>query len=177
MPDRRITALLVATLVAGSAVAGIAMQGAHHSHEAVVAERGAKVMSFSLAATTHFFDATATGGVQRVSTDDPRDREQIRLIQGHLRDEARAFQHGDYSDPAAIHGKDMPGLAALQAGFERMVVTYRDLPDGGAISFRTDDPALVTAVADWFAAQLRDHGADAAMGDGGSHSDHSSHHG
>lgn len=174
MPDKRIIGLLVATLIAGSAAAGIAMQGGNHSHHSrqdAVAERGAKVMSFSLDATTHFFEPTATGGVQQVVADDHHDREQIRLIRQHLRHEAGAFRHGDYSDPAMIHGRDMPGLAALEAGAGRMAVTYRDLPDGAAISFQSRDQALVAAVADWFAAQVSDHGADAAMGS------HAGHHG
>jgi hypothetical protein len=175
MPNRRITALLAATLAAGGIVAGVALGGEDRSREATVAERGAKVMPFSLDATTHVFDATATGGTQRVVADDPRDGEQIRLIREHLREEAAAFQRGDFADPASIHGKEMPGLAALQAGFERIKVSYRHLPDGAEIAYRTDDRALAIAVADWFDAQLRDHGRDATTGEDHSDSEHSSH--
>lgn len=175
MPNRYITALLVATtLAAGGAVAVVALGDDDRSREDAVAERGAKVMPFSLKATTHVFDATATGGTQRVVANDPRDGEQIRLVREHLREEAAAFKRGDFGDPASIHGEDMPGLAALQAGFERIEVSYRDLPDGAAIVYRTDDRTLAAAVADWFDAQLRDHGADATTGDdhSGSHSSH-----
>jgi hypothetical protein len=172
MPSRRIAALLAATLAAAGTVAAVALGGEDRSRQAAVAERGAKVMPFSLDATTHVFDATTTGGTQRVVADDPRDGKQIRLIRQHLREEGAAFQRGDFADPASIHGKKMPGLAALQAGFERINVTYRDLPDGAQITYSTDDPALAAAVADWFDAQLRDHGADATTGD-----DHSSHSG
>jgi hypothetical protein len=173
MPDRRIIALLAA----GGVVAVVAVGGEGRPREVAVAERGAKVMPFSLDATTHVFDATATGGTQRVVADDPRDGEQIRLIREHLRREAAAFRRGDFADPASIHGKEMPGLAALETGYERIEVSYRDLPDGGEIAYGTDDPALAVAVADWFDAQLRDHGGDAVKGEGRSGSDHSSHQG
>lgn len=149
------------------------MGGEERSREAAVTERGAKVMPFSLDATTHVFDATATGGTQRVLADDRRDGGEIRLIRQHLREEAAAFQRGDFADPASIHGEDMPGLAALQGGFERIEVSYRDLPDGAEIAYRTDDPALAAALAGRFDAQLRDHGGDATTSDD---SDHSSHH-
>jgi hypothetical protein len=53
---------------------------------------------------------------------------------------------------------------------------YRSLPHGAEIAYRTDDRALAAAVADWFDAQLGDHGADATTGQGASQSDHASHH-
>jgi len=175
MHDRRMLALLaVAIFAAGGAIAAVAMGGQDSSREAAVAERGAKVMPFSLDATTHVFDASPTGGTQRVVADEPRDAETIRLIREHLRKEATAFRRGDFGDPASIHGKDMPGLAALEAGFTRIKVTYRDLPDGAAIAYHTSDRTLGAAVADWFDAQLRDHGGDSVEGDEPSDAEHSS---
>ncbi len=171
MPDRRIIALLAAaTLAVGGAVAGVTTGNDDRTREAAVAERGAKVMPFSLDATTHIFDADDTGGTQRVIADDRSDSEQIRLVREHLRKEAAAFQRGDFADPASIHGNDMPGLAALKAGFNRIAVSYRDLPDGAEIAYRTNDRGLATAVGNWFNAQLTDHGKDATKSD--SHSSH-----
>jgi hypothetical protein len=162
MPDRRtIGVLAVAAVMGGAVVAGVALGGANQTRQQAVAERGAKVMPFSLDATTHVFDATATGGTQRVIADDPRDREQIRLIREHLREEATAFQRGDFADPASIHGQNMPGLEQLRAGYERIEVRYRDLPDGARIDYRTPGRSLAAAVRDWFDAQLNDHGAHA----------------
>jgi hypothetical protein len=60
-----------------------------------VAERGAEVMPFDLEKTTHVFEPTQTGGVQKVVADDPSDGEQIALIRAHLREEAGAFRRGD----------------------------------------------------------------------------------
>ncbi len=171
MPDRRIAALLAAaTLAAAGAVATVTMGGEESSREGAVATRGAKVMPFSLDATTHVFDVNETGGTQRVIADNTNDSTQIRLIREHLRKEAAAFKRGDFADPAAIHGNAMPGLAALKAGFKGIGVRYRDLPNGAEISYRSNDRRLAAAVADWFDAQLSDHGGDATQG-----SSHTSH--
>jgi hypothetical protein len=165
MPSLRTTTLLAAaTAIAGGVIAAVALGGEDQTRQQAVADRGAKVMPFSLDATRHVFNATATGGTQRVVADDPRDHEQIRLVREHLREEATAFQRGDFADPASIHGEDMPGLADLRAGYTRFTVRYRDLPDGAQIDYRTTDPSLVTAIRDWFDAQLGDHGADAQAG-------------
>jgi hypothetical protein len=127
----------------------------------VVAERGAQVMPFDLDATTHRFVPTPEGGLQTVAADDPSDREQIALVQQHLQEEAAAFRRGDFGDPAQIHGADMPGLAALEAGTGRIDVEYRARDDGAELAYTTGDPVLVTALHDWFAAQTFDHGQHA----------------
>ena len=129
--------------------------------EAMVHEMGGQVMPFSLDSTTHVFEMTTTGGVQQVVAKDPADSAQIGLIRQHLRHEAMQFQNGDFSDPMALHGKDMPGLKELSAGAERVQVEFAPLPNGGQITFTTSDPTLLTAIHRWFGAQLSDHGADA----------------
>jgi hypothetical protein len=119
------------------------------------------VMPFDMAKTTHIFKMTETGGVQRVILKDKSDTGQVALIRQHLHEEAVRFQHGDYSDPAKLHGVTMPGLNELKAGAERVDVSYSDLPDGAEITFKTTDPHLLTAIHRWFGAQLSEHGADA----------------
>lgn len=71
---------------------------------------------------------------------------------------------GNYADPAAIHGRAMPGLVELQAGTAQVRVLFEELPDGAQLHFTTRDPGLVVAVHRWFAAQVADPGADAVMG-------------
>jgi hypothetical protein len=119
------------------------------------------VMPFDMAKTVHIFEMTESGGVQRVIAKDRKYADQVALIQQHLRDEAGRFQHGDYSDPATLHGADMPGLKELQLGAQRVKVTYFDLPEGAEITFETTDLHLLTAIHRWFGAQLSEHGADA----------------
>jgi hypothetical protein len=122
------------------------------------------VMPFDISKTMHIFTMTDTGGVERVIVRDKRQTDQAALIQQHLRKEAARFQRGDYSDPATLHGATMPGLKELQAGAKRIDVKYSDLPDGGEITFETNDRHLLTAIHRWFGAQLSEHGPDATAG-------------
>ena len=123
-----------------------------------VAKRGAQVMPFDLEQTTHVFRPLEDGGLQTVTAKDPSNSAQIALIQAHLKEEAEKFRQGDFSDPAKIHGEDMPGLAALQAGARHIEMQYTLLPDGAQMRYTTTDPALIMALHQWFAAQLSDHG-------------------
>jgi hypothetical protein len=109
----------------------------------------------------HVFRDLPDGGVQRVVAKDARDRGQVGLVRAHLRAEARRFAHGDYGDPAAIHGRAMPGLGELSRGYENVHVTYADVPGGGSIRYASADPRLIAALHRWFAAQGADHGPHA----------------
>ena len=128
---------------------------------AEIADRGADVMPFDLDATTHRFEPSEAGLVQTVVADEPSDTAQVDLIRDHLAQEADRFGRGDYGDPAAIHGDDMPGLAELEAGADSVTVTFEDLVDGARLVFTTDDPGLVDALHRWGEAQTTDHGAHA----------------
>lgn len=133
-----------------------------HARQAEIAARGTQVMPFDLDQTHHVFEPMDDGGLQTVTANDPSDDEQITLIQGHLQEIAEDFQKGNFSDPAQIHGHEMPGLADLQTGAERIEITYSALPDGGQIRYRTEEPELINAIHHWFMAQLSDHGGHAS---------------
>ena len=134
------------------------------SRQEVVAARGAMVMPFDLDATTHVFDATDTGGVQTVVAEDPTDAGQVALIREHLRLEVERFRVGDFGDPVSVHGGDMPGIGVLQANADALEITYRDRDDGGEVTYVSDEPTVVAALQEWFAAQLSDHGGHAQAG-------------
>lgn len=119
------------------------------------------VMPFDMSKTVHIFKMTESGGVQRVVIRDAGDTDQIAFIQQHLKFEADKFRHGDYSDPAMLHGAGMPGLKDLQAGASDIKVSYTALSMGAEITFETTDIHLLTAIHRWFGAQLSEHGADA----------------
>ena len=123
-----------------------------------VAVKGSSVMPFDLAETTHTFTDRTDGGVQTVTANDPADSRNIKLIQSHLREEQAKFARGEFTDPAAIHGADMPGLADLKAGAARIRVRYTPLADGARLTYATTEPRLVAALHAWFAAQTMDHG-------------------
>jgi hypothetical protein len=129
--------------------------------QAEVAARGSEVMPFDLNATTHRFEPSDTGLTETVVADDPSDTDQIESIRDHLEHEADRFGQGDYGDPAAIHGQEMPGLAELEAGAESVSITFDELIDGARLVFATDDPDLVDALHRWGEAQTTDHGTHA----------------
>ena len=136
------------------------------ARQAEVAERGAHVMPFDLEATTHRFTPVDSGLVQTVTADGAADTEQVALVRDHLAHEADRFRAGDYGDPAAIHGDDMPGLAELEAGAAAIAIAYEPTGAGGRISYTTDDPALVDALHRWAEAQVTDHGSHAERATG-----------
>ena len=128
-----------------------------------VARTGAAVMPFDLMRSTHFFDDTSSGGIESITAHDPSDQHQVALIRSHLAAEAERFGKGDFSDPAAIHGHDMPGLAELAHAGDRLEVGYKNLPAGASLSFKSRDASVIAAVHGWFAAQRSDHAAHAHM--------------
>jgi hypothetical protein len=130
-------------------------------HQAMVHKKGHQVMPFDLSKTTHIFEMTETGGIQQVVAKDPKATEQIGLIRQHLQHETMLFKIGNFSDPASLHGADMPGLKELSAGASKIKIEYSEIPKGGQIAFTTNDIHLLTAIHRWFGAQLSEHGADA----------------
>jgi hypothetical protein len=140
--------------------------------QAEVAQRGAEVMPFNLKATTHIFTKSRDGGSQRVVAKAPSDEVQIRLIRTHLREIQAEFRRGDFSAPARIHVADMPGLSQLRAANPGQIsIAYRDVYGGGELTYRSNNPKLVSSLHAWFDAQLSDHGADAMDGHMAQHPD------
>ncbi len=149
-------ATLAAVLLLLNCAAALGQSKQEHVHQMAPG-----VMPFDVSKTVHIFKMTETGGVERVVAKDPGAMDQIVLIQQHLRREAASFQRGDYSDPAMLHGADMPGLSELQSGASHIKVSLTLLPAGAEITFETTDLHLLTALHRWFGAQLSEHGPDA----------------
>ena len=150
-------------LAAGALLVWSSAFAAQPSRQEDVARKGAAVMPFDLMRTTHFFDDTESGGLETITAHDPHDKRQVALIRSHLAAEAKRFSRGDFSDPAAIHGHDMPGLAELARAGAKLEISYKDLPAGASLAFASADASVISAVHAWFAAQRSDHGAHAHM--------------
>ena len=157
---------LVATAILNLTLSHAALaQSASPERLNEVTQRGMHVMPFDLKQTQHLFTQTDTGGVQQVIARDSGNSKQIELIRQHLTKISGEFSRGDFSNPEKIHGKDMPGLAALSSAKPgQLQVRYNELPNGAEISYSSEDKALVTAIHQWFDAQLFDHGPDAMHG-------------
>jgi hypothetical protein len=130
-----------------------------------VEQRGREVMPFSLEQTVHVFTKTEQGGTQQVLAKDDAEAGQIRLIREHLRRISARFARGEFTDPATIHGDDMPGLAELrQSRPGQLDIVYRELPQGAQIDYTAREPELIAAIHRWFDAQLSDHARHAVPG-------------
>jgi len=135
------------------------------NRQEVVRQRSADVMPFDMMATAHIFTKDSTGGVQRVVARRGDDAQQIQMVRAHLKEISEKFRQGDFTSPTHVHGTSMPGLAALKAAPPGdLQSTYREIPAGAEIVYFSRNPSVVTAVHQWFDAQLSDHGADAMAG-------------
>lgn len=129
--------------------------------QAAIDRRSKKIMPFDLTKTMHGFQNLSDGGRESVMANDAGDTTQIALVRRHLRKEATLFSHGDFSDPAYIHGAAMPGLPELRVGWHRVTVRYAAQAGGATLTYRTPDPVMVAAIHQWFATQTLEHGSHA----------------
>lgn len=157
------TSLGVAACTAGSApetADGSSPAGISDSAFAGVQERGssARGMGVDQETSVHRFDALADGGrieLQR-DVDDPAGVAQIRE---HLQGIATAFASGDFSTPAFVHMREVPGTAVMAARRESISYVYGELPRGGELRITTSDPEALRAVHEFIAFQRGDHRA------------------
>jgi hypothetical protein len=157
---------------AGGSVAGHSGHGAHAGHAghagahgatgdsafSALQRRGRVAMGVDQYTSTHCFDALADGGriELRRDADDPAG---VATIRQHLRGIADAFSRGDFTTPAYVHMREVPGAAVMAARHGAITYTYRDLPRGGEIRIRTADPDAVRAIHEFMAFQRGDHRA------------------
>ncbi len=133
-------------------------------------------MPFDLEKTRHVFSKTANGRIQQVIAKDKSDSGLIQLIRDHLSEISEEFRQGDFSNPAHIHGEDMPGLAELKtANPDQIKIEYMALPDGAQIKYATKSPQFIKAIHQWFDAQLSDHARHAVPGHPHQHMHHHYH--
>jgi hypothetical protein len=168
---RRILLLVAPALAAACAAprqehdppAGRAATRGGDSAFAAVQERGAdpRAMGVDQATSRHRFDALADGGrieLQRLGDDSAG----VAQIRRHLRAIAAAFGAGDFSTPAFVHMREVPGTAVMAARRETIAYSYRDLARGGEVRITTRDPEALRAVHAFIAFQRRDHRAGGA---------------
>lgn len=146
------------TLLATSCSLSVYAEKGNEARLDEIAHRGAQIMPFNLEQTTHVFSKKEKGGLQQVVVKNLSNTEQIKLIQQHLGEIANKFKQGNFSDPSKLHGDNMPGLAALKKAKQgEITIIYSDLSDGAQIVYSSDQPRLISAIHQWFDAQLSDH--------------------
>ncbi|MBA3671913.1 MAG: hypothetical protein H0W68_07810 [Gemmatimonadaceae bacterium] len=125
---------------------------------AALEARGADQRGMGVDQTTsvHRFDALPDGGrieLRRAV----KDAAGVAEVRRHLRSIATAFQSGDFTTPAFVHLKTVPGASVMKAWRSAITYRYRDLPNGGAVRIMTTDAAAVRAVHEFVAFQRAEH--------------------
>ena len=131
---------------------------ASDSNFAALQARGAdpRAMGVDQYTSVHRFDALPDGGrieLQRVVEDSAG----IAQIRNHLRAIAGAFASGDFTTPAFVHMRQVPGTEVMTANRSAITYTVRELPRGAELRITTRDPAAVAAVHEFMAFQRMDH--------------------
>jgi len=120
--------------------------------------RGQRVMGVDQYTSTHMFNDLADGGIVELQRDTD-DAAGIAEIRRHLQSIARAFKSGDFSSPALVHWKEVPGAATMAARRKRITYTYKPLPRGGEVRMVTRDREALQAIHEFIAFQRNEHHA------------------
>jgi hypothetical protein len=131
---------------------------AQDSSFAAMQQRGKLAMGVDQYTSIHRFDDLADGG--RIELQRDRDDSAgVDAIRDHLRDIAKAFATGDFSTPAFVHLREVPGTKVMIARSAHIRYRFTPLPRGGELRITTADPAARQAVHQFLAFQRGEHHA------------------
>ena len=161
--------------VALAALALLAPQAAaqSHAHEsshaaspatndsafAALQARGLIAMGVDQYTSKHQFDSLPNGGrieLQRMKDDSAG----TATIRAHLMAIADAFRDGDFSTPAFVHFREVPGVAVMAEKRSAISIVYREFPRGAELKITSRDPEAVRAIHRFMAFQRGDHRTD-----------------
>jgi len=141
---------------------------AQHQHEQSHAQkdsafhamqaRGRIAMGVDQYTSTHVFEDLPDGGRIELQRD-VDDAEGVKAIRAHLREIAGVFAKGDFSTPAFVHMREVPGTQVMSKKHMVITYTFRELPRGGEVRIRTKDPEAIKAIHEFLAFQRSDHRA------------------
>ena len=104
----------------------------------------------------HQFEATEQGG-DIILERDVHDEMGVTQIRAHLLMIARSFARGDFAVPGFVHEKPVPGTSVMTQLANRIAYSVEDLPHGGVIHIRTEDPEALKAIKAFIAFQIAEH--------------------
>ncbi|HEX2717709.1 MAG TPA: hypothetical protein VHM67_08490 [Gemmatimonadaceae bacterium] len=154
MKSVRATAIL-ATLVAACAP----RTGSSDSAFAAVQERGTSVMGVDQYTSRHVFEDLPDGGRIVLDRDDARDSADIATIRAHMREIAEQFANGDFTNPALVHDRAVPGTEVMRARKDAIRYVAIDRPRGAEVRISTRDGTAIRAVHAFLQFQRSDHRA------------------
>jgi hypothetical protein len=133
---------------------------------AAMQRRGERAMGVDQYTSAHHFEALPDGGRIVLQREVEGDSAGVAAIRAHLRAVAASFAAGDFTTPAFVHARDVPGTAVMAAKRRAIAYAFRELPRGGEVRIMTRDPAAVRAVHEFLAFQRREHRVKAEKGKG-----------
>jgi len=133
------------------------MHDQHAAHHAVVESHGDQAMGFPHDKTTHHFRMMSDGGAIEATVNDPNDKRNTGAIRSHLTHIAMMFGDGDFSTPMFIHDGVPPGVTTMKLMKSAIHYTYEEMPSGGRVRIKSDDPIGVAAIHDFIRFQITDH--------------------
>ncbi len=114
-------------------------------------------MGFDQQTTTHHFLLTRSGGVVRVTVNDPADTNGVGQISVHLRQMAAQFSRGDFRAPELTHGMKPPGTAVMQQMRNKILYVAHAIQDGAELIISSSDPKAIDAIHQFLQFQIQDH--------------------
>jgi len=158
--ESRIAAGLACVAIALAAGRPVAAQdhspATSDSAYAGLQERGKTAMGVDQYTSRHVFEALPDGGRIELQRNED-DAEGTEAIRSHMQEIASAFEAGDFSTPAFVHWREVPGVRVMIERREAMTWTYKPLPRGGEVRITSADTAAVKAVHEFLAFQNSDH--------------------
>ena len=151
---RLITLLCVLLSFATMSVSLAARQDHHRTGN----QRGAMVMGFDQARTTHHFLLFTDGGAIEVSVNDVADTKNRDAIRSHLPHIAMLFGNGNFDAPMLVHdSKNVPGTKAMTELKSAIRYQYVETANGGRVNIVTSDPDALAAVHMFLKFQIAEH--------------------
>ena len=133
------------------------MHDQHAAHHATVERNGDQAMGFPHDKTTHHFRISSDGGTIEVTANDSSDKTDIGAIRSHLSHIAAMFNNGDFSTPMFVHDGAPPGVTTMKLMKSAIRYAYEEIPSGGRIQVKSDDPVGVASIHDFLRFQIADH--------------------
>ena len=152
-----ITTLVLTTGLLAAGAATTALQPQDHQHHQTLTERGKRFMGFDQEATTHHFILTRDGGRIEVTAKDAADATSITQIRQHLRHIAQMFSDGDFTTPALVHDRKVPGVEAMKRAGKDLTYTFEAIDRGAHVRIAGTTPTAVAAVQEFLRFQIKDH--------------------
>ena len=131
---------------------------ARQDHHGSGDQRGAMVMGFDQARTTHHFLLFSDGGAIDVSVNDSADTKNRDAIRTHLPHIAMMFGEGNFDAPMLVHdSKNVPGTKAMTERKGAIRYQYVETANGGRVTIVTSDAKALAAVHAFLKFQIAEH--------------------